>query len=166
MTPLLAVETAVNPVIHTLVSQGLEVLLGVLTLTVMPALLALLRAKASESSASRVALVFAEAAASAVAQVDRELKPKLLAALADGVLTDDEKTALKEEAMKILRGTIAPELWEQAKKHFGPLLEQWIAGLIERAVTERRLKLAAVAKVEAVDSVKTVDDAVKVLGGP
>lgn len=156
---MLATETAVSPLVKMLVEHGFELVSGLLLTTIFPALLGFLRAKASESSAARVTLVVAEAANSAVAVVDRELKPKVLAAMADGVLTDTEKAQLREEALRILKTNVAPEVWTLARAQFGPLLEGYLKGLIERAVTERRAVQASAAGQAAAGEVKTATDA-------
>lgn len=162
MTLLLAAETAVPGWIRLAIDHGLEAFVALLGVTILPALRGWLSAKAAESSAARVGLVLTESAQSAVAVVDRELKPKLKAALADGVLTDTEKAELQQEALRILRANVAPQLLEQAKAHFGPLLEGYLKGLIERAVTHRRAEEAGAAATKAAATVTTATDAANV----
>lgn len=156
---MIAAETAVSPLVKTLVEHSFELVSTVLLTAVFPAVLAFLKARQAESATARMALVVTEAAASAVAVVDRDMKPKVMAALADGVLTDKEKAELRDEALRILRVNVAPEVWNQAKASFGPLLEGWLKGLIERAVTERRTQTAGAAGQAAAGEVKTATDA-------
>lgn len=159
---LLAAETAVSPLVQTLVEHAFELVSTVLLTAVFPAVLAFLKARQSESAAARVTLVFAEAANSAVAVVDRELRPKVKAAMADGVLTDAEKKELRDEALRILKTNVAPDVWKGAQAQFGPLLEGWLKGLIERAVTSRRAEEAGAAGAKAAAEVKTATDAANV----
>jgi hypothetical protein len=94
--------------------------------------------KQRSSVAARIGAVAAEAARSVVAELDVTLKPQLQAALADGQLTDAEKAQLKATALQAMREKLPPALMAQASGVFGPLLETWLGGLVERAVTDRK----------------------------
>lgn len=131
---MIAAEVAISPVFSWLLEHGWQVLV----VFVLPAVKRWLDANAAQSEVAKVTKVFADAAASAVAVVDRELRPKLVAALADGKLTDAERAELQAEAISILKNSVAPDVFEQAKKHFGPLLENWLKGHVERALTVKR----------------------------
>lgn len=163
MPLLLAADTAVSPVFQFLGNHLLQLVLSVVGTVLLPAVKRFFEARTAESNVSRVISVFVEAATSAVAIVDRDLKPKLLAALADGILTDTEKAELHTAAMAILKSSVAPELYEQAKVHFGPMLESWMKGLIERAVTDRQATKAlatraAEARTAAADAITSLAD--------
>lgn len=102
-----------------------------------------LHAKESESKAARVGAVLADSASAVVADLNATLKPKLLEALKDGVLTDKEKAELRDTALEALKTKLPASLLASASKQFGPLLDQVLAGTVEQAV----------AKAKAVDAV-------------
>lgn len=106
-------------------------------------LAAYLRTKAAESRAANVGLIVTEAARSAVLDLDRELKPKLQAALADGVLTDKEKGELKEAALVLLKTKLPSGLLGTAASIFGAFTDTYLAGKIEQAVKEKNAMDAA-----------------------
>jgi hypothetical protein len=113
-------------------------LIGAAVVGALGKLVLYLHAREAESRVARIAAVFAEGARSIVAELDATLRPQLAEALADGVLTAAEKAKLKEAALLALRSKLPPALLEQARGVFGPLLDSWLGGLVERAVTDRR----------------------------
>lgn len=124
-------------------SVGLQ-LAGALTDLLMAALVAgigmlatYLRTKAAESRAAKVGLVVTEAARAAVLDLDREMKPKLKAALADGVLTDKEKAELKAAAVELLKTKLPAGLLGTAGQVFGAFTDTYLAGKVEQAVAEK-----------------------------
>jgi len=108
-------------------------------------LTAFLHAKEKESIGMRVASVLTGAASSVVAELDVTLRPKLEAALADGALTQVEKDQLKAAALDALKSKLPPALLGQAGTIFGPMLDTYLGGLVERAVTDRAA-IAAIAE--------------------
>lgn len=82
------------------------------------------------------------------------LKPQLQAALADGVLTDLEKKQLKDAALLVLKTKLPAATLASAQGLFGPMLDTWLGGLVERAVVEQK------------QPVKTLEEAAAVLRGP
>lgn len=92
--------------------------------------------------------VATEAARSAVAHVDAELKPKLVAAMApdsDGgaTITPAEAAQLKAAATELFFKTIAPESLAKLKTFFGGDLGTFVSGLLERALTSQKAARAA-----------------------
>ena len=73
------------------------------------------------------------------------MKPKLQAALADGKLTDVEKAELKEAALSALKTKLPAGILGGAQAIFGPLVDQWMGGLIERSVLAQKPPDAAAA---------------------
>lgn len=124
-----------------LVSVALVPLLGLLT--------AYLRSKAAESKAARVGIVLNEAAIAAVHELDATLKPQLQAALADGVLTDEEKAKLKRTAVELLKTKLPAGLLSMAGDLFGAFTDTLVAGKIEQAVAAKNAVQAAGEKVAA-----------------
>lgn len=120
------------------VLPALVTVLGPLLVLALGQLAAFLRAKAGESKAAGVALVFTEAAHSVVAELEVTLKPKLQAALADGVLTQAEKDELKKAALDALKTRLPATALQSASAVFGPMLDTWMGGLIERAVSAQK----------------------------
>ena len=94
----------------------------------------LLNAKAKGARFEYVVNLLAEAARVAVLEVETTLKPKLVAALQDGVLTDTEKAALKAAAMQLLLSRLPVGVVAMAKGVFGPALEAVLAKNVEAAV--------------------------------
>lgn len=137
------------------VVPALVTVLGPLLVLALGQLAAFLRAKAGESKAAGVALVFTEAAHSVVAELEVTLKPKLQAALADGVLTQAEKDALKKAALDALKTRLPATALQSASAVFGPMLDTWLGGLIERAVSAQKPP-----------AVTTLEEAAAVLRGP
>lgn len=159
--PVLALaDTAATPQspILTAVLQyvvpALVTVLGPLLVLALGQLAAYLRAKAGESKAAGVALVFTEAAHSVVAELEVTLKPKLQAALADGVLTQAEKDELKRAALDALKTRLPATALQSAGAIFGPMLDTWLGGLVERAVAAQK------------PPVTTLEQAAAVLRGP
>lgn len=106
-----------------------------------------LNSKAKESKLALVGGVVADAAHSVVAELNATLKPKLQAALADGKLTDAEKTELKEAALSALKTKLPAGILGGAQNIFGPLVDQWMGGLIERSVLAQKPPEATAAPV-------------------
>lgn len=129
-----------------LVANLLPVVITVLTPLLMAALAYLtgyLRNKSAESNAAKVSLLFAEAASSIVAELNATLKPKLLKALEDGVLTETEKAQLKAAALEALKTKLPASLIGSAQGLFGGFVDSWLAGLVERAVESQKAPAAA-----------------------
>lgn len=122
------------------VVPALVTVLGPLAIWALGQLAAFLRAKASESKVFGVLSVVTEAANSVVAELNVTLKPQLQAALADGVLTDAEKKQLKEAALLVLKTKLPAATLQSAQGLFGPMLDTWLGGLVERAVQEQKPK--------------------------
>ena len=144
-SPLLALaEEAAAPASPVLtafmqyVVPALVTVLGPLLVLALGQLAAFLRAKAGESKAAGVALVFTEAAHSVVAELEGTLKPRLQAALADGVLTQAEKDELKKAALDALKTRLPATALQSASAVFGPMLDTWLGGLVERAVSAQK----------------------------
>lgn len=110
---------------------------GSISVAVLALLVKWLREKAATTQAARVGLVFGELAQSIVADLEVTLRPKLQVALADGKLTPEEGRALKNSAMGRLTQLAPLELTRSAHQLFGPLLADWLSGLIERANSAR-----------------------------
>lgn len=102
-----------------------------------------LNSKGKESKLALVGGVVADAAHSVVAELDVTLRPKLTAALADGKLTDAEKAELKAAAVDALKTKLPASVMGGAAGIFGPLLDQWLGGMVERAVSARAVTEAA-----------------------
>jgi hypothetical protein len=135
------------------VVPALVTVLGPLAIYALQQLAVFLRAKGSESKVLGVLSVVTEAAHSVVAELNVTLKPQLQAALADGVLTDAEKKQLKEAALTVLKTKLPAATLASAQGLFGPMLDTWLGGLVERAVTEQK-------------PVKTLEEAAATLRGP
>ena len=160
-SPLLALaEEAAAPASPVLtafmqyVVPALVTVLGPLLVLALGQLAAFLRAKAGESKAAGVALVFTEAAHSVVAELEVTLKPRLQAALADGVLTQAEKDELKKAALDALKTRLPATALQSASAVFGLMLDTWLGGLVERAVAAQK------------PPVTTLEEAAAVLRGP
>lgn len=136
------------------VVPALITVLGPLLIWALTALGGFLKAKAGESKVFGVLSVVTEAASSVVAELNVTLKPQLQAALADGVLTDAEKKQLKDAALLVLKTKLPAATLASAQGMFGPMLDTWLGGLVERAVTEQK------------QPVKTLEEAAAVLRGP
>lgn len=135
------------------VVPALITVLGPLAIWALGQLVVFLRAKSGESKVAGIALVFTEAAQSVVAELEVTLRPKLAAALADGVLTRAEKDELKAAALTALKTKLPPALLQGASGLFGPFLDTWLGGLIERSVQQQK-------------PVTTLEEAAVVLRGP
>ncbi len=132
---------------------GLVTVGGPLILWALTALSGFLKAKAGESKVFGVLSVVTEAANSVVAELNVTLKPQLQAALADGVLTDAEKKQLKDSALLVLKTKLPAATLGAAQGMFGPMLDTWLGGLVERAVIDQK-------------PVKNLEEAAAVLRGP
>lgn len=117
--------------------------LGGLLLWVMRAGGAWLTERAKGTLFENVTRTFTEAARSAVARVDVELKPQVLAAMAadsDGgrAITPAEAAKLRAEGLRLLLGGLSPSLRAAAGRFFGGAagVESYAAGLVERAVID------------------------------
>lgn len=111
----------------------LAVAVGGLLVAALGALTVYLREKGKTSKAAWVGATFAELAHAVAAHLEVEMRPRVAKALEDGRLTPEEGALLKAEAMRLLREKAPPELLAAAKELFGPLLETWLSGLLERA---------------------------------
>jgi hypothetical protein len=136
------------------VVPALITVLGPLAIWALSALAGFLKAKSSESKVFGVLSVVTEAANSVVAELNATLKPQLQAALADGVLTQAEKDQLKAAALTVLKTKLPAATLASAQGMFGPMLDTWLGGLVERAVTEQK------------PPVTTLEQAAAVLRGP
>ena len=116
--------------------------LGGLLAWALTALANYLREKAKESKALGVVAVLTEAVRSMVAQLNATLRPQLEAALADGVLTDAEKTKLKETAIETVKKSLPAATLNTAKSIFGDFLDPFLGGLVERAVLDQKAAAA------------------------
>lgn len=128
-------------VLQYLVAPLLPVLGGLLVFA-LKRLTDYLNAKAAESKGSLVAAKLTGAAASAVAEINATLRPKLEAALADGVLTDAEKKELKEAALALLKTKLPGELLGAASGIFGGFLDTYLGGLVERELLNQKATAA------------------------
>lgn len=107
-----------------------------------------LRSKAQESKVAGIGALLTEACRAAVLELDRSLKPKLQAALADGILTDKEKEELKVAALDVVKTRLPASALASAKGVFGDFLDTFLKGKIEQAVVEKNaLQAQAVAPV-------------------
>lgn len=145
--PALAAEVVVVPEapqspILTAVLQyvvpALITVLGPLVIWALSQLAAFLKAKSAESKVLGVLSVVTEAANSVVAELNATLKPQLQAALADGVLTQAEKDQLKKAALDVLKTKLPSATLASAQGLFGPMLDTWLGGLVERAVVDQK----------------------------
>lgn len=135
------------------VVPALVTVLGPLAIYALQQLAVFLKSKSSESKVLGVLSVVTEAAHSVVAELNVTLKPQLQAALADGVLTDLEKKQLKEAALTVLKTKLPAATLASAQGLFGPMLDTWLGGLIERSVSAQK-------------PVTTLEEAAAVLRGP
>lgn len=152
------------PVVVTAPTVGQQIAAGVIQYVVVPLLMPIgallvwalkklvdyLNEKGKESAAARIAAKLTGAAASAVAEINATLRPKLEAALADGVLTDKEKAELKEAALALLKTKLPGELLQAAGGIFGGFLDTYLGGLIERQVLEQKVTAAQAAQGQAI----------------
>lgn len=111
----------------------------------MAYLVSYLRTLSQSSKMAHVGLVFAESANSVVAELNATLKPKLLKALEDGVLTDKEKEELRNTAIESLKNRLPASLVGSAKDIFGPMFDSWVGGMVERAVVSAKASDASAA---------------------
>lgn len=137
------------------VVPALVTVLGPLAIWALGQLGAFLKSKSSESKVLGVLSVVTEAANSVVAELNATLKPQLQAALADGVLTQAEKDQLKKAALDVLKTKLPAATLASAQGLFGPMLDTWLGGLVERAVVEQKPP-----------PVTTLEQAAAVLRGP
>lgn len=92
-----------------------------------------LKSKKDGSKAALVGATLSEMASSVVAHVDVEMRPKVAKAFEDGRLTAEEGAELKREAMRLLMERVPDALRKGAEELFGPLLQTYLSGLVERA---------------------------------
>lgn len=118
-----------------IVAPGLAIL-GPLLVAGLARLVQYLGEKSKESKAARVAGVFAELARSVVAEIEVTLRPEIQKALADGTLSKEEGAILKAKALELLKTKAPASLLSSAQSVFGPILDTWLGGLIERANSE------------------------------
>lgn len=135
-------------VLQYVVAPLIPLLFGV-ALAALGKLTMFLHARERESNVAKIGAVFAEAAKSVVAELDATLKPKLQAALADGVLTAAEKAELKLAAVGALKSKLPVQILAGASGLFGSFLDVWLGGLVERALTERQALQGAIRDTDA-----------------
>lgn len=128
-------NTWLEPLVKYIIAPGLAII-GPLLVAGLAKLVQYLDAKAKESKAARVAGVFVELARSVVAEVEVTLRPEIQKALSDGKLTKEEGALLKAKALEILKTKAPSGLLQAAQSIFGPILDTWLGGLVERANTE------------------------------
>lgn len=92
-------------------------------------------AKAEESIVAKTLAILTSFIQSVVADIDVTLRPKLEAALVDGVLTQVEKDELRKTALSIVLTKLPDSVLTVARGIFGAGLETKILGLIESHVT-------------------------------
>lgn len=112
---------------------------GLVTLMAMAALW--LRQKAKDSKTGQVLVRAWELAQSVVAHVEVHMRPQFRAAFADGKLTAEERTKLKAEALRLMKeglGDHGMNALRGALGIFGPSVEVFLSGLIERALGVQR----------------------------
>lgn len=134
-------ETSQSPILTAVlqyVVPALITVLGPLVIWALSQLAAFLKAKSAESKVLGVLSVVTEAANSVVAELNATLKPQLQAALADGVLTQAEKDQLKKAALDVLKTKLPSATLASAQGLFGPMLDTWLGGLVERAVVDQK----------------------------
>lgn len=147
---------AQSPILTAVLQYVVAPLIGVIAPLIVVALgqlVAFLRSKSSESKVASITAVFAEAARSTVAELEVTLVPQVKAALADGVLTPEEGAKIKQAALDTLKTKLPPSLLASASGLFGPFLDTWLKGLIERSVSAQK-------------PVTTLEEAAAVLRGP
>lgn len=98
--------------------------------------------KGNESKAALLSSKMVGAVASVVAELNATLRPQLEAALADGVLTDTEKKALKDAALELLKTKLPGEMMAALTATFGSLTDAYLGGLIEREVLNQKATAA------------------------
>lgn len=157
MPLLLAADTAVSPVVQFLFDHVLELVSSVVLSALVPWVKRWLEARTDEANASaaqkglaKTALVLTEMAASVVALIEVDFKPKLKAALADGKLTDAEKAELRTEALRLLKEKAPAEVLKQAEGHFGPFVDMLLKGLIERQYQSQKAEALKAERLKAV----------------
>lgn len=139
-----------SPLMQYAVTYGAPLAFGLLFLLltlVLGWLIALLAAKAKESKAAGFFGYAATLAREAVQHVETNLKPKLLAATADGKLTPDELRQLRDEAIKLVKEWGGTTLQKEARKWIGGDFSAWLVGLVESAVAMMAGKSATQAAV-------------------
>jgi len=147
---------AQSPILTAVLQYVVAPLIGVIAPLIVVALgqlVAFLRSKSKESKVASITAVFAESAHSIVAELEVTLVPQAKAALADGVLTPEEGAKIKQQALDTLKTKLPPSLLASASGLFGPFLDTWLKGLIERSVSAQK-------------PVTTLEEAAAVLRGP
>lgn len=97
-----------------------------------------LHSKEAESKLARVMAVLVDASKAAALQVETTLKPQLVAALSDGVLTDTERAQLKAAAMSLVTSQLPGAVIEAAKGFYGALFPSVLSATVEGAVASMR----------------------------
>lgn len=101
----------------------------------------LLAVRAKESKFFAVAAQVAHLAEIVVAEVDAVVRPKLVAALADGKVTQAEAEELKKVALAKLKELLAQRGMKELKGVIGifmPSVDTYLSGAIEKAVASKR----------------------------
>lgn len=133
---------------HTLLGSvliGAEALAAVALVGVMGLLGNFLMVKAKTSKLAQLGLVVWEKVQSTVAHVEAELRPEFSRALKDGKVTKEEGAQLKARALELLKGQLGEQLKdiEKAMGIFGPALDIYLSGLLERALDVQKLAQAS-----------------------
>lgn len=122
----------------------LSVALFALVAWLLVKLRAWLHEKEQTSLAARYASQVADYASSVVAELNATLRPQLVAALADGKLTDVEKAALKQAGLAALAKGLPLPITAWIASTFGEGAPTWLGGHLERAVLAQKPSLVLV----------------------
>lgn len=131
-----------------------------LELVVIPFIISWLRAHTKSAKLGDAITSVEELAHSTIAEVDATLRPELEAAMADGVLTDEEKAKLKDSALTLLKKQLPAATEKILKSAFGSSIETWLAGWVERALSAKRAEEAKSAGVDAASKIDSIAAAV------
>lgn len=125
------------------VAPTLATAIGTLLVYLLGLLVTWVKSKAGESKFAAFVLPVTEAARAVVLEIDVRLKPKLAKFLEDGVLSEDEKKQLRDEAFTLLKEKLPPTLLAAGQSQLGALFETFLKGKIEQAVVEKNAIKAA-----------------------
>lgn len=134
-----ALDNASAPSIQELVLKYAVVpligLVGPLLAAGLAKLTLFLHAKEKESKAALIFGTLGETALAVVNDLETTLRPRIQQALADGKLSPEECAQLKAAALDIIKREAPGKLLEDARNLFGPLLDSWLGGLIDKAAS-------------------------------
>lgn len=119
------------------VAPTLATAIGTLLVYLLGLLVTWVRSKAGESKFAAFVLPVTEAARAVVLEIDVRLKPKLAKFLEDGVLSEDEKRQLRNEAFQLLKEKLPSTLMAAGQAQLGALFDTFLKGKIEQAVIEK-----------------------------